>query len=1270
VSGSSEASWAAATFTKSAPGAPSPTAPADNAVLQQPGSPPQLVWDPVQGAGRYQVQVSTDPNFTDSAQLRALGTDGAASLTLPDLQLPNVYFWKVRAEQGTSGIYTDWSPVRRYTVAGLRVDKTADPQAPANDINESVVDVVLDWKPIAGAASYDLQVGTDSRFLEGTIVREQNSILGTRWSPPQTLNNDQYYWRVRPVDAAGNRLAYSEVPIWRFRRHWPSQPALTYPADASTVGDPFYYQWQPVDHASSYQVQVSTSPSFTPAYTVTTCYTTHTTIVRGDQDWSQACFPDALGRYYWRVLARDDFAGPPPTSAIINATVRSYTYDPGVVTLTSPTAGQPVQVPTLTWAPAAGASRYRVTVTGANDQPVVSSDTATTTFTPEALEPGTYRWDVRTISEDGRLGAGRLLGSQRSFTLTAPTAPTASSPEPRAVPTGERFPTLRWTPVVDASFYRVWTRPTGAVLWESMPGSWRFPAADDRRSPPPTARSYQFYVQSYRSDGTAQATGNIGTYSIDDVPQVTDTSYVASLSGTAATSDLGTPADRCYATLPDECQNLRQTPVLSWTAPSANVGYYELYISRDAELTNLVGNKPFIVTNTMWVSAATLPDSQAGSAYYWEVRPCLTSGVCAPLTAATHAFNKQTRPATGLIATDADPTNDVPGDGVPFDATHPSTNPPVVANDVTLTWDDYLVSERVEDSTQDPDAETPLNNAATAEVRNYRVQTATDPNFQSTLETADVDQTTFTSFGSTYPEGRVYWRVQGFDGTGNAMAWSATMVFQKTSPKPVLGSPPSGANVRGSQPFSWTPLDFAASYVLEVYKNNDQLGSPANLVERQTTRQVSLTLSRSLPANTGANTGAYTWRVRRLDAQGREGAWSALRRFTVAGDAPTLLSPAPDVRVEPADATFAWSTTPEATAYRFERRPLSGTVQEAVTTSALSWSPTEAISGGSTGTAAWQWRVVAVDSAGRDGGATLWRDFTVTDTVTATTAPLVSGNGRVGTQLTVAPTTPSWNLEGVTTTFQWRRGGNDIAGATAAAYVVTSADSGQDLTVRATGTKAGYKAGTSDSNVVRASPGDAILATSPPSIRGNAIVRGVVSADPGSWPGSPTFAFAWTRDGVAINGATGRDYTIVPADAGRVLTVRVTATANGYDPGTASSGPLKVAKQGSQTTLTNPTPTLSAKARAKVTIKVAVNGVVDPTGTVQVLDGAKVVASAQLAQGGTGEVVVRLPKLKKGKHSIKASFIGNETTEGSSSGAVKVKVAGKKATKPKKGGKR
>src|SRR6185436_15696179 len=69
--------------------------------------------------------------------------------------------------------------------------------------------------------------------------------------------------------------------------------------------------------------------------------------------------------------------------------------------------------------------------------------------------------------------------------------------------------------------------------------------------------------------------------------------------------------------------------------------------------------------------------------------------------------------------------------------------------------------------------------------------------------------------------------------------------------------------------------------------------------------------------------------------------------------------------------------------------------------------------------------------------------------------------------------------------------------------------------------------------------------TTLPSIPAAAETGDALVCAPGSWSGSPTFAFAWLRDGVQI--ATGSSYTVVAADVGHALRCRVTASNAGGD---------------------------------------------------------------------------------------------------------------------------
>lgn len=86
-----------------------------------------------------------------------------------------------------------------------------------------------------------------------------------------------------------------------------------------------------------------------------------------------------------------------------------------------------------------------------------------------------------------------------------------------------------------------------------------------------------------------------------------------------------------------------------------------------------------------------------------------------------------------------------------------------------------------------------------------------------------------------------------------------------------------------------------------------------------------------------------------------------------------------------------------------------------------------------------------------------------------------------------------------------------------------------------------------------------------PRITGKARVGSNLTATAGQWSApDPTLVYQWNRDSTPIDGATGTSYTLVAADAGRTITVTVTAEATGYTSAEAPSKAVTVKKLGSK----------------------------------------------------------------------------------------------------------
>ena len=184
----------------------------------------------------------------------------------------------------------------------------------------------------------------------------------------------------------------------------------------------------------------------------------------------------------------------------------------------------------------------------------------------------------------------------------------------------------------------------------------------------------------------------------------------------------------------------------------------------------------------------------------------------------------------------------------------------------------------------------------------------------------------------------------------------------------------------------------------------------------------------------------------------------------------------------------------------------------------------------------------------------------------ATGLPTISGTAQVGETLT-AGTTGISDADGLDNTafaYQWLADGTEINGATASTYTLADADEGKAIKVKVTFTDDGghdeQLTSVSTDAVVAATPPANTPATGLPTISGTAQVGETLTssttgiADDDGLTGA-TFTYQWLADGADIAGATGSSYTLVDADAGKVVKVRVSFTDDRDDEESLTSEP-------------------------------------------------------------------------------------------------------------------
>lgn len=176
---------------------------------------------------------------------------------------------------------------------------------------------------------------------------------------------------------------------------------------------------------------------------------------------------------------------------------------------------------------------------------------------------------------------------------------------------------------------------------------------------------------------------------------------------------------------------------------------------------------------------------------------------------------------------------------------------------------------------------------------------------------------------------------------------------------------------------------------------------------------------------------------------------------------------------------------------------------------------------------------------------------------------------------------------------------------------------------------------------------EAIIVEREPRLQGSSVVGRTLRTDGGRYSvDDAELAFQWLRDGVPIEGATDDRYDVTVADAGSDLSVRVTATAEGFAPAIATSRERAVV--GATSTIVGSPNRFVIGAGSSVVYSVRVGATrVEPVGTVTVFDGDLAVGTIELEEGDRGRGSLTISGLGSGIHFLTARFEGSDAVQGS-----------------------
>ena len=882
---------------------------------------PTLSWNAASTATSYTVQVSTDPAF-GSFVINQAGV-ASTSYVAGGLSGNTTYYWRVSGTNvGGAGNYS--SVFNFATGSGAPAAPVLS--SPHDTATAIALSPTLSWNAVTGATSYTLQVSTAADF--SALVVNQSGIAGVSSSVGPLTATTLYYWRASATNAGGTS-AFSSAFRFTTAIAPPAASTLVSPHDTATgIAVNPTLTWNSSATATSYTVQISTSPTFSSF------------VVNQNGIATNSYNATGLGGvtlYFWRVSATNAGGSSAFSSTLSFTTTLS---PPAAPTLSTPQNGAVlVSVsPTLSWNASVGATSYTLQVSTAADFSalIVNQSGITGTSAPvSGLSNSTvYYWRVSASN----VGGSSSYSSAFSFTtiIAPPAAPSLLSPHDTA--TGVAIsPSFTWNTSPTATSYtiQVSTSPSFASFVVNVSGI--------------TPTSYNAF-----------GLGGNGTFYWR--VSATNAGGTSSFSAPFSFSTLLTaPSAPTLVSPANIATGISTNPTLSWNASPAATSYF-LEVSTAADFSVLIVFQPSIAA-TSYNASGLLPNTQ----YYWRVSAANTAG--------GGSFSSAFSFTTGIAL--AAPTLISPANGATgvlrFSAIliwHPSAGATSYKVQVSLTSDMSLlvvdqsnitdtsftlgqlapgtqyywavkpvnaggegVSSAVYSFTtivslpQAPALISPSNGATSVSPTNptliwhssagatsYTLLVSTTANMSALIvNQSNITDTSFT-LGVLSLGAQFYWAVRPANASGQGPI-SAVYSFTVITPPqaPTLISPANGAtSVSPNNPtWVWHSAAGATSYTLAVSTN-------ANMTDliliHPNISDTSFTLAGSLNYGT-----QYYWGVRPANASG-EGVFSAVFSFTTIvirpQAPPTLISPANGaISVSPNNPTLVWHSVAGATSY-------------------------------------------------------------------------------------------------------------------------------------------------------------------------------------------------------------------------------------------------------------------------------------------------------------------------------------------------------------------
>lgn len=856
------------TFTRAAQPGPTLQAPDDGAHLTYPTDSPTLRWDPIASFGSYIVQWDDNPDFRSPTDAPTTATAFTLPTLLPQDDTRTIY-WRVRGvASGTDAVKSAWSSRRSFVVDWGADGPTLVAPANSASIDDAVDQVVYEWLPAPGAATYELQVGLDNRFT--TLVHpdtgvdypsstgEQPFIIhATKFVAPSRYPAKSHWWRVRAIDAEGSPGPWSAT--WHFTRRWldPAARPNNVTVDPTVPVNEFEVTWDAVPDTTYYEIEISLDPAFHAGIDTVTCTSPHN------------YFAPAYAGSYADAQRETECPIRVPENALPQITESPYFGFGGLLTVAGAGASEDAIV-LLDFGPGDPQNGRYVVLSVIEDIPDTPDDESAFTVALDRVGAGTVSWRlapgivlvpsetfylrVRAVHETL---SGDLLYSvwsdQANTPDGTPPGPAVTTPSddsigssalsspavltgPAAGSSWTDWPILQWDPAGDAEAYLVAIakdREFSNSVLTDLGTNFRYYVTRGTSFVPQTTLaennaggSYFWYVlpcQMYKSP----IENSCAAPDRDAILQSGRWRSFHKLSNQLSNLDVTPSADQPWVQLSWD-DTLTSSPMPE-TLGTGGFKQFEVQITQGtwAQATTLLTETPTITTSEL--------NLEPSSVYRWRVR-AIDGGLLPLPWSQGDDFTLPSYPGpAGLTVLDD------------------------VSEQPCLTWDP----------------------AAQASGYHVEIFSGADPSYPDSAKVGEQTPSYPTYCPTGLGGGTFSWRVRTLHSQAGMSQWSplALATFTVAAEKPVLQRPTATTTPQDVF-FQWAPVPTAASYSVEISTDGFWTVSTTGVSVTHAWTPAHLTI------------GDYAWRVNALDGEGKALSTSDAAALRVA-DALTLANVAP-----------------------------------------------------------------------------------------------------------------------------------------------------------------------------------------------------------------------------------------------------------------------------------------------------------------------------------------------------------------------------------------